>query len=579
MREAKRIERRQAGEQAIAGLPDLLSRIYSARKVSTVSQVDYSLTQLEHFADLSNISQAAELAADAITQQKKILFVGDFDVDGATSCAVGMRLFAAFGANNPDYLVPNRFEFGYGLTPELVEVAVESKPDLIITVDNGIANHEGVDCARQQGIQVIVTDHHLPAETLPSADAIVNPNLPGDAFVSKNLAGVGVVFYFCLAIRHRLRELGWFTQQSIKEPNLAQVLDLVALGTIADLVKLDQNNRVLVYQGLERVRAGQACAGIRALLDIVGRQYQNISAADFAFALGPRINAAGRMDDMTVGIECLLTDDYEKAFRLASRLNDLNLERREVEQQMREQAESIVKHLSLESDESKIPDAICLYDADWHQGVIGIVASRIKELYHRPVIVFAKVDEQTLKGSARSIKGLNIRDALALVDAEHPHLMQAFGGHAMAAGLTLAEDQYQTFVEQFTQTVSKLVSRDDLQQVIYTDGSLNATELNLETAELLFRSGPWGQGFPEPLFEGEFNVADCQILKDRHVKFFLKNDQGQSQAALQAIAFNVPSPENYITRDKVRIVYRLAVNEFRGMRSAQLMIEHIDDPI
>jgi single-stranded-DNA-specific exonuclease len=553
-------------------LPPILQRIYIARGVRSTDELERTLNQLLPVNDLSGVDQAVDVISEAIRNDKKILIVADFDCDGATSCAVAMRGLRALGAKSVQYLVPNRFEFGYGLTPEIVDVASEYQPDVLITVDNGISSIQGVARARELGMQVVVTDHHLQGATLPDANAIVNPNQHGDRFASKNLAGVGVIFYVLLACRARLRESGWFEQQGIAEPNLAVLLDLVALGTVADLVPLDANNRILVEQGLRRIRAGQGCAGIEALLEISGRRRERIVASDMGFALGPRLNAAGRLEDMSVGIECLLSDSPERARELALQLDSLNQERKQIESGMREQAFAVLDKLQLGEDD--IPVGICLYDQGWHQGVIGILASRIKERFHRPVIIFAQGAEGEIKGSARSIQSVHIRDVLDAIATRNPGLISKFGGHAMAAGLSIQHDRLNDFSNAFTEEVMRWVDEDDLQGCIHTDGQLDEQDYTLDLAELLRQGGPWGQGFPEPVFEGEFKVVQQRIVGERHLKMVLQ--PLHSSKTIDAIAFNAVDNDCPRDRQSVRLAYRLDVNEFRGQRSLQLMVEYLE---
>ena len=561
---------RAADGQFPAGLHPVLQRVYAARAVKSADDLDTSLGRLIPPAALGGLPAAVKLLQDALTNHHCIVIVGDFDADGATSCALCVRALRAMGAGQVHYLVPNRFEYGYGLTPEIVTVAAALQPDLIVTVDNGISSIDGVAAARQQGISVLITDHHLPGEQLPAADAIVNPNLVGDNFPSKHLAGVGVAFYVMLALRARLREQGWFEKEAIPEPNLAQYLDLVALGTVADVVPLDRNNRILVQQGIQRMRAGHCAPGIRALLEVGGRQLARIVAADLGFVVGPRLNAAGRLDDMSIGIECLLTDDAAAADQMAARLDGLNRERKEIESDM--QARALTAIAGLKLDDAQLPVGLCLYDPDWHQGVIGILAARIKERFHRPVIAFARSGPGELKGSARSVTGLHIRDALDAVAARHPDLIAKFGGHAMAAGLSLPEDHYPAFAAAFDEEVSRHLSRDELSGVIYSDGELSGQELSLETAQLLRDASPWGQGFPAPVFEGNFNVVSHRVVGQRHLKMTLSPERGGSQ--IDAIAFNTEVlPRG---RQQVHLAYRLDVNEFRGIISPQLIVEYME---
>ncbi len=561
----------EAGLKTLAGIGSpLLQRVYAGREVSGVAQLDTSLERLERPESLRGIAAAVDLLCGALEKGERLLVVGDFDADGATSSALMVSALRAMGAASVDYLVPNRFEFGYGLTPEIVNVAAARSPDLIITVDNGISSHEGVEAARRQGIRVLITDHHLPGETLPDAAAIVNPNQPGDAFPSKALAGVGVAFYVLLALRARLESIDWFRRNGLEKPNLAEYLDLVALGTVADLVPLDRNNRILVQQGIQRIRAGHCRPGIRALLEVAGRNPRRVVAADFGFAVGPRLNAAGRLDDMSEGIECLLAAGPGRAQELALHLDALNRERRDIEAGMKQQAVQAVEQLHLDGDH--LPPGLCLYNADWHQGVIGILASRIKEQYHRPVIAFAPAGNGELKGSARSIPGLHIRDTLDAVAARHPQLLRKFGGHAMAAGLSLAPERLPAFETAFQEELRSRLDDDALKGVLESDGELAEAEFSLEVAEMLRNAGPWGQGFPEPRFDGQFTVVGQRIVGDTHLKLSVR--PAGSSRVLDAIAFNQAEqqPDN---GQHLRLVYRLDSNEYRGMLGLQLMVEHM----
>jgi len=555
-----------------ADLNPVLARVYAARAIESAGDLEYSLDKLLPLTQLGGLPAAVALLESAIREQQRIVVVGDFDADGATSCALCLRALRMMGAKDVQYLVPNRFEYGYGLTPEIVEVAADLKPDLIVTVDNGISSVDGVAAAKQHGIQVLITDHHLPGEQLPDAAAMVNPNLKGDTFPSKNLAGVGVAFYVMLALRVRLREQDWFAQQEKPEPKLAQLLDLVALGTVADVVPLDRNNRILVQQGIQRIRAGHCVPGIRALLEAAGRKPNRIVATDLGFVVGPRLNAAGRMDDMSIGIECLLTDDEDRARELAQRLDELNRDRREVETDMQTQALAAIKNMNL--DEKNLPTGLCLFESDWHQGVIGILAARIKERFHRPVIAFARSGEGQLKGSARSVSGFHIRDALDAVATQNPGLIPHFGGHAMAAGLSLDESNYADFARAFDKEVSRHLTKDDLSGVVYSDGELSNDEMSLDTAQLLRDASPWGQGFPEPVFEGNFHVLSHRVVGQRHMKMMLRPLDGENE--IDAIAFNTPElPEPC---RQLRMAYRLDVNEYRGRVTPQLIIEYIGTP-
>ncbi|HSJ48944.1 MAG TPA: single-stranded-DNA-specific exonuclease RecJ [Gammaproteobacteria bacterium] len=570
-----RIVRRPIDPEAARRFPDLhpvLGRIYAARQVATPMELETGLQGLHPPELLGGLPAALDLLGEALREQWNILVIGDFDADGATSTALCMRGLRLLGANHLDYLVPNRFEYGYGLTPEIVAVAAGRKPDLILTVDNGVSSIDGVAAAKALGIRVLVTDHHLPGAQLPAADALVNPNLPGDPFPSKSLAGVGVAFYVLLALRARLREQGWFTRQRLTEPNLAQLLDLVALGTVADVVPLDRNNRILVQQGLARIRAGQCVPGIRALIEVGGRNPARLVAADLGFVVGPRLNAAGRLVDMAHGIECLLTDDPAEALRMARELDDLNRERREIEADMQTQAQTTLERLSL--DEDRLPMGLCLYDPDWHQGVIGILASRIKDQVHRPVIVFAAAGEGDIKGSARSVPGVHIRDVLDAVAARHPGMIRKFGGHAMAAGLSLPLKHFRDFQAAFAAETARHLSDDDLHGVLHSDGELGEADLDLELAETLRNAGPWGQGFPEPLFDGRFEVLEQRIVGERHLKLRVRPEEGGKP--LEAIAFFQAEHADLGRGERVRLAYRLDVNEFRGVRSTQLRVEFVE---
>lgn len=479
-----------AGE--LANFHPLLQRIYATRGIQSPDDVNRELADLLPFSTLKGIDQAAIRLADAIEQQQKIIIVGDFDTDGATSTTLAVLAMREMGAQWVDFIVPNRFEYGYGLTPEIVDVAKIKAPDLIVTVDNGISSISGVARARELGIDVVVTDHHLAGAGLPDACAIVNPNQPGDTFESKCIAGVGVIFYVMIALRACLTERGWFVKHNIKSPNMAHYLDLVALGTVADVVPLDKNNRVLVYQGMRRIRAGHTRQGIIALLDIARRNPRSLVASDLGYAIGPRLNAAGRLDDMSLGIDCLLSDDYKSAFMIAQQLDQLNQERRVLETQMRDEAFKLVDQLHLDNN---LPMGVCLYDENWHQGIVGLVASRVKEKVHLPTIAFAKESDDSIKGSARSIKGLHIRDTLDTIATQHPHLISKFGGHAMAAGLSLKLEHFEEFKKVFAKQVAIALGKDDLERRVDSDGELSIEEFTLEIAELLRDSGPWGRLF------------------------------------------------------------------------------------
>lgn len=572
----KIIKRRPAPSSLLSepGLAPLLDRIYSSRGVGHAEELELTLQRLLR-PELKGLPEAAEILADAVVAGARILIVGDFDADGATSSALGVLALRAMGAHHVDFLVPNRFEYGYGLTPEIVAVAAEQAPDIIVTVDNGISSIDGVQAANDLGIAVVVTDHHLPGQALPAADAIVNPNQPGCSFSSKNLAGVGVIFYVMNALKKQLSDIGWFAEAGIPEPNMANFLDLVALGTVADVVPLDANNRIFVEQGLRRIRAGVARPGILALLEVAGRGRERLVASDLGFAIGPRLNAAGRLDDMSIGIRCLLSDDVQLARELAAELDSFNRDRKAIESGMQREAMAMLDKLSVAQGQD-LPWGLCLYDATWHQGVIGILASRVKDKFHRPVIVFADADDNTIKGSARSIPGLHIRDALDAVAARHPHLLQKFGGHAMAAGMSIAREDYPAFTQAFDEEVKRQLSADDLQAVLMSDGELAANEFELELARQLRNAGPWGQHFPEPLFDGEFYLVQQRIVGDKHLKLVLAQD-AQKQQLLDAIAFNVDLsvwPDEGIER--IRAAFKLDVNEFRGRESLQLMLDYLE---
>ena len=558
------------------GLHPLLARLYVARGIENTDEISHEMGRLLDFRLLLGIDKAVERLIHALGEQQRILILGDFDADGATSTALAVSALTALGAKHVDYLVPNRFEYGYGLTPEIVAVAAKRSPDLIITVDNGISSCEGVAAANANGIDVLITDHHLPGPELPQAVAMVNPNQHGDLFPSKHLAGVGVIFYTMLALRSALRDSDWFIQQQIPEPNMAEFLDLVALGTVADVVVLDRNNRILVQQGLRRIRAGKHRIGIAALLRVAERDYRTILAADLGFAIAPRLNAAGRLEDMTLGIACLLCQDPPEAQAMAKRLDELNLERRQIEKDMHLQAVAALSKLRLDTE---LPVGLCLLDESWHQGVIGILAGRLKDMLHRPVIVFTRISPHELKASARSVAGLHIRDVLDSIAAHHPGLLIKFGGHAMAAGLSLRSSDYPRFCQVFNEEVSRHLSQEDLQHRLLTDGDLPDDCLHLETAEILRDAGPWGQGFAEPLFDGVFQLLEQRIVGQNHLKMRLNfvGAASDSRQSLDAIAFQVDLEQwpNYRCA-QVHIAYRLDINEFRGLRKLQLLVEHLE---
>lgn len=553
-------------------LPPLLKQLYARRGVMH-HECELALQGLLRPETMKGLIEAAAIIADAMQANKSILIVGDFDADGATSTSVCMLALRMMGALKVDYLIPNRFDYGYGLSPEIVAVAASKQAELLITVDNGISSIEGVAAAKAFGMQVIITDHHLPGHELPAADAIVNPNQPGCPFASKSIAGVGVAFYLMTALRAELRTRNWYQSRGIAEPNLGTLLDIVALGTVADVVSLDANNRILVEAGLQRVRAGRCRVGITALLEVAKRNPARIVASDFGFAVGPRLNAAGRLDEMALGVETLLCEDIMYARRMAAELDGLNQERRELEVGMQQEALKSLEHLKL--NEAELPWGIALFQEDWHQGVIGILASRIKDKYHRPVIAFADAGNGEIKGSARSIKGLHMRDLLELVNTRHPGLIIKFGGHAMAAGLSLKAGSFATFAKAYDDAVREQLKPELLTGELWSDGELTPTELNLEIAQLLRNAGPWGQAFEEPLFDGYFKIVQQRLVGERHLKLVLETQCGT--VMLDAIAFNVDLhtwPD--ATINHARIVYKLDVNEYRGNFSLQLMVEQIE---
>ncbi|EMN8764889.1 single-stranded-DNA-specific exonuclease RecJ [Serratia marcescens] len=555
-----------------ASLPPLLRRLYALRGVQAEQELERGVKGMLPWQQLDGIDAAVSLLQQALADGRRIMVVGDFDADGATSTALTVLALRSMGGAAVDYLVPNRFEDGYGLSPEVVEQAAARGAELIVTVDNGISSHAGVDVAHAKGMQVLVTDHHLPGETLPAAEAIVNPNLRGCAFPSKSLAGVGVAFYLMLALRARLRGSGWFEQRALAMPNLAELLDLVALGTVADVVPLDANNRILVYQGLNRIRAGKCRPGIRALLEVANRDARQLAANDLGFALGPRLNAAGRLDDMSIGVALLLSDDIAQARMLANDLDALNQTRREIEQGM--QVEALQLCDQLERTSTELPYGLAMYHPEWHQGVVGILASRIKERFHRPVIAFAPAGDGILKGSGRSVPGLHMRDALERLDMLNPGLMMKFGGHAMAAGLSLEEARFDEFRQRFGELVGEWLDPAMLEGVIWSDGELAMQELSLTTAELLREGGPWGQAFPEPTFDGKFRILQQRLVGEKHLKLMVEPLGGGP--LLDGIAFNVDTtlwPDSSVR--EVELAYKLDVNEFRGNRNVQLLIQHL----
>ena len=565
------IRRRTAGISPAlqaAAIPEVLKRVYASRGVQNPADLALTLDQLTPPTSLKGIQEAAELLADAIEGEARVLIVGDFDADGATSCAMAVSVLRKMGLSEVAYLVPNRFEFGYGLTPEIVEMAARQAPDLLITVDNGISSIEGVAAAQGLGISVLITDHHLPGNTLPTADVIVNPNQPGCAFPSKSLAGVGVMFYVLTALRATLRQRNWFADRGIEPPNLGDALDLVALGTVADVVPLDRNNRILVAAGLARIRSGRARPGIEALFEVAGRDHRAATAGDLGFVVGPRLNAAGRLDDMSIGIECLLSESTQTARQHAQALHNLNRERRDIEQSMQQDALAKLEALDLSGEQ--LPYAMTLYDPSWHQGVIGILASRIRERIYRPTLVFADADEGMLKGSGRSIAGLHLRDVLDRVATRHPGLLEKFGGHAMAAGLSLAKADLDTFREALNSVVAETLSHQSPERIQDSDGALAAGEMNVELAEQLSAGGPWGQQFPEPLFDGRFSVKRHRIVGEKHLKLSLESDGKE----IEAIAFNVDAEQwQAQPLESMGALYRLDINDYRGDRTVQLVID------
>ncbi|WP_207063661.1 single-stranded-DNA-specific exonuclease RecJ [Motiliproteus sp. SC1-56] len=572
----KRIVRRPAGDSgALSGtdLPPLLQRIYSSRGIRRPEELDRSLKVLHPYHCLQDIDRAVEEIGASVVGGERILVVGDFDCDGATSSALAVLALRAMGAAWVDFLVPNRFEYGYGLSREIVAVAAQQHPHLLITVDNGISSIDGVAAAREAGMRVVVTDHHLPGEELPAAQALVNPNRADCNFPSKHTCGVGVIFYVMSALRRWLEARGWFADQGIPMPNMADFLDLVALGTVADVVALDQNNRALVEQGLRRIRARRARPGLLALLEVAGRNPAQLVAADLGFAVGPRLNAAGRLEDMAIGIRCLLTDDPDEARRAATELDALNRQRREIEQDMQQQALAALEAMSLD-DQGELPYGVCLFDESWHEGVIGILASRIKERLHRPVIAFADAGRGQIKGSARSIPGLHIRDALDAVAARHPEVLSKFGGHAMAAGMTLHRDQLETFRQAFDAEARRHLDAAALEARLESDGELKREELTLEMAVLLRNAGPWGQQFPEPRFDGCFELLQQRIVGQRHLKLVVQLPG--TGFCLDAIAFNVDLDVWPSSADRARLAYRLDINQFRGKTSLQLVVDHLE---
>ena len=557
---------------ALLDIHPVLRQVYLNRGVTQASQLDRTLKNLPDYRSLTGIDQAVVLIKEAIQLDKKILIVADFDADGATSCAVAIRGLRMLGARDIDFVVPDRFKFGYGLTPEIVEVALQSKPELIITVDNGISSVDGVAYAIEKGCKVVVTDHHLPPAQLPNADAIVNPQLLSDEFPSKSLAGVGVIFYVLLALRASLKEEDAF--KGLPIPNLASLLDIVALGTVADVVPMDEVNRKLVHQGLLRIQSKKCVPGITALLTIAKREPERVVSSDLGFAVGPRLNAAGRLDDMSLGIQCLLTDNAQEALAIAEQLDMLNVERRSIEEDMKQDAYNILASFKPSEDQHQ-QWGVCLFDKHWHQGVIGILASRIKDKLNRPVIAFATADNGDIKGSARSIPGLHIRDTLDDVASLHPQLLKKFGGHAMAAGMSIAENDLDIFKEAFNQAVKNRLNNQVPDNILLVDGEIPDQEINLTLAETLRQAGPWGQNFSEPVFVGRFKVKNARILAQKHVK--LELETLTCNRKIDAIYFNVENPNSVIGLSQVSVVYQLDVNTYMGRSSVQLMVKNIEE--
>ena len=564
----------QTNEHALGDLHPVLKRIYLSRSITSSKELELGLNQLIPPEKLAGIEDAVEILVEAISADASILIVGDFDADGATSCALGVLALRAMGARHVAYIVPNRFEFGYGLTPEIVKLAAPAQPDLIITVDNGISSHEGIEEAASCGISVLVTDHHLPGKELPPADAIVNPNRPDDTFPSKALAGVGVIFYLMIALRSGLRDLGWFERMKIDPPNLAEYLDLVAVGTVADLVPLDHNNRILVAHGLKRITGGKSRPGINALLKVAGRDITRTVSSDLGFVVAPRLNAAGRLDDISTGIECLLSETPSQAKALAKQLDELNRTRREVEAGMQARAQEAVAKLDLENDDDRAR-GYCLFDKHWHHGVVGLVASRIKESTHRPVLALAPAGEEMIKGSARSIHGLHIRDLLETIATREEGLIDKFGGHAMAAGLSLKRSKLDQFTKIYEREIEAALSTMDLDESILTDGELGVDEINLQLSEMLRSGGPWGMGFPEPLFHGRFRVTESRVVGEKHLKMTLSPEG--SGKTVSGICFNLVSPGDQPPQlNMIRAIYRLDTNQFRGRQTLQLIIQSVE---
>lgn len=566
------VRREVSGPSLSSDLHPVIDRIYRGRNIANMDDLENGLKGLTHFNVLKGMPQAAQILANAVVQNKRIIIVGDFDADGATSTSVCILALRAMGYHNVDFLVPNRFDFGYGLSVPIVDEAAKQGAEVIVTVDNGISCIDGVTHAKSLGMQVVVTDHHLPGDVLPPADAIVNPNQPGCEFPSKNLAGVGVAFYIMLALKAELQQQGHFERAGLAPPNLASLLDIVAVGTVADVVVLDKNNRILVHQGLQRIRAGKCRPGIKALVEVANRDCAHLTSTDLGFVVGPRLNAAGRLDDMSQGIACLLEDETIQARMIAAELDALNKERREIETGMKAQAETVLEQMAL--NEGDMPSALVVYREDFHQGVIGIVAGRLKEKYLKPVIAFAHQDDEIIKGSARSIPGVHIRDVLDEVNTRYPGVIEKFGGHAMAAGLSLPVAKLQDFERAFVNIARAHMEKLDGNHALFSDGDLSSKELCLPFAHLLRQAGPFGQGFESPLFDGEFALLDQRLVGQKHLKMVLKSEGANE---VDAIAFNVDLkswPDAMVKR--VHIAYRLDINVFRGQETVQLIVEQIE---
>ena len=553
-------------------IPLLLQRVYALRGITSMQELDYTTRNLCNYDNLDGTQTAVEIVYSAMQNNKRIMIVGDFDTDGATSTALTVKALKKMGCQHVDYIIPNRFDDGYGLSISVIKRALFKKADLIITVDNGVSAIEAVEFAKQSNLTVIITDHHLCPEQLPVADAIINPNLPNCSFPSKHLAGVGVAFYFMSALRAKLRQENWFKTHNLEEYNIASLLDLVALGTIADVVRLDHNNRILVHQGINRIRSGYCCAGIKALLHIARKDPVSFTSTDLAYYIAPRLNAAGRMDNMSLSVELLLCDDYDSALKQASDLDMLNNDRKLIEQTMYKEALSYIQEL--EQQQSSFPNLLVVYHPEWHQGIIGILSARLKDKHYRPVICFASTEEGILKGSGRSIAGIHLRDLLDELDQNHPDLLVSFGGHAMAVGLSIRENDLERFRKHFETLIDKRLNANTLEQIIETDGEIDSQDFNYAMAKQLKESGPWGEGFTEPTFDGDFIVHQQRLFAEKHLRLVLEPKNGGP--IIEGICFNVNLtqwPDNTIKN--VKIVYQLDVDDFRGNQTAKLMIRHI----